>query len=327
MGRFIFTCGDINGIGPEIVIKSLNRFTKRTNDNFIFICPSNVFLNIAQKVKTDFDYDIIENISEFSKSKVAILNIGTFRQNVGKATKVSGEAAYRAIKLSSELLKQKKADAVVTAPISKDAINLTGINFHGHTEMYAKWSDTKDFVMMFLSNKLNSALITIHEPIKKVPKILNSKLLDAKLKVISKTLVTDLGIKSPKIAVLGLNPHAGENGVIGNEEENIIKPVIKKYKNVFGPFSSDAFFGNKNYFNYDIVVGMYHDQALIPFKLLNFSRGVNYTAGLPIVRTSPDHGTAFDIAGKGIADETSFYEAYKIARRIVKKRIDARSKS
>ncbi len=317
MSRFIFTCGDINGIGPEIVIKSLNRISKKTNNEFIFICPKNVFLNTAKQIKPNFNYDIRESLSDSEKSNVTIFNIGNIRQNIGKPTKLSGEAAFRAIKLSSDLLNSERADAVVTAPISKAAINLAGKNFHGHTEMYAKWSGAKNFVMMFLSDKLNSALITIHEPLKKVPKLLTTRLIDDKLKVITKTLIFDLGIKSPKIAVLGLNPHAGENGVLGHEEENIIKPVIKKYKNVFGPFSSDAFFGNKTYQDYDMVVGMYHDQALIPFKLLNFSKGVNYTAGLPIVRTSPDHGTAFDIAGRGIAGESSFYEAYKAAQRIV----------
>lgn len=320
MSRFIFTCGDINGIGPEIVIKSLNRISKKTSNEFVFICPKNVFLNTAKQIKPNFDYDIKESLSDSDKSNVTILNIGNTRQNVGEPTKLSGETAYRAIKLSSDLLNSGQADAVVTAPISKAAINSAGKNFHGHTEMYAKWSGAKNFVMMFLSNKLNSALITIHEPIKRVPKLLTTQLIDGKLRVITKTLVSDLRIKSPRIAVLGLNPHAGENGVLGNEEKNIIKPVIKKYKNVFGPFSSDAFFGNKTYLKYDIVVGMYHDQALIPFKLLNFSKGVNYTAGLPIVRTSPDHGTAFDIAGKGIADESSFYEAYKTAQRIVNNR-------
>jgi 4-hydroxythreonine-4-phosphate dehydrogenase len=174
--------------------------------------------------------------------------------------------------------------------------------------------------MMFLSKEMNAALATIHVPIKKIPQLITKILLINIFNTVKNTLEMDLGIKNAELAVLGLNPHAGELGLIGKEEEKIIKPIIDKTGFCKGPFSSDAFFANKLYKNFNCVVGMYHDQVLIPFKMLNFTSGVNYTAGLPIVRTSPDHGTAFDIAGKGLADDSSFIEAIQYANLIVNNR-------
>ena len=200
---------------------------------------------------------------------------------------------------------------------------MAGINFSGQTEMFARWSNTKNYAMTFLSKKMCAALFTIHHPLKDISKLLTFKRLSTLVDVIINTLKFDLEILEPKIAVLGLNPHAGENGIIGREEIDIIRPVIKKYTKsveIAGPFSSDAFFGSKAYKNYDMIIGMYHDQVLIPFKILNFGGGVNYTAGLPIVRTSPDHGVAYDIAGKFIADESSILQAFKYAKRIVNNR-------
>lgn len=174
--------------------------------------------------------------------------------------------------------------------------------------------------MMFLSDEIKTALNSIHIPIRQVNSSVNSKSLISKLDTVINAMRTDFRISEPRIAVLGLNPHAGENGVIGKEEIKVIKPVIDKIPEAVGPFPPDAFFAKKMYRNYDVVFGMYHDQVLIPFKLLNFNSGVNYTAGLPIIRTSPDHGTAFDIAGQGIADESSMFEAYRYAELIVKNR-------
>ncbi|MEO8398363.1 MAG: 4-hydroxythreonine-4-phosphate dehydrogenase PdxA [Ignavibacteriaceae bacterium] len=324
MNRFIFTCGDINGIGPEIVLKALNKLTaKKKADRFLFICPKNIFESTSKIITPKFNFAFAENVNEDFKNQVIILSLKNTKQNLGKPTKSSGKSSYDSIRLSFELLKNDKADSVITAPISKTAINLAGINFPGHTEMYAQWCGVKNFVMMFLSNKMNASLLTIHIPIKKVPGLINQKLFFKTLGIISNTLKIDLNINSPSIAVLGLNPHAGENGLIGDEEKNIIFPLIKKYAkkfNVSGPFVADAFFANHLYIKYNIVLGMYHDQVLIPFKMLNFSHGVNYTAGLPIVRTSPDHGTAFDIAGENLADETSMLEAFYYAEKIVKNR-------
>jgi 4-hydroxythreonine-4-phosphate dehydrogenase len=189
--------------------------------------------------------------------------------------------------------------------------------------MFAEWSGAKTFVMTFLSNKLRTCLYSIHISLKDVPKSLKINEINDKLKVILSMLIDDLGISQPRVAVLGLNPHAGEGGIIGTEEENVIIPSLKKFISggiVEGPFSSDAFFGKKRFKEYDMVFGLYHDQVLIPFKYINAGKGVNYTAGLPIVRTSPDHGVAYDIAGKGIADESSMLEAYRYAKMIVRNR-------
>ncbi len=176
---------------------------------------------------------------------------------------------------------------------------------------------------MFLSKKLNAALLSIHEPIKKVSALISSEKIISAIELLNLTAVKDLGITNPRIAVLGLNPHAGENGLIGDEEIKIIIPAIKKLKDKYfidGPFVPDAFWGNKTYKHFDIILGMYHDQVLIPFKLMNFNSGVNFTAGLNLIRTSPDHGTAFDIAGKNIADDSSLYQSYKYAVKIFRNR-------
>ncbi len=319
MNNFAFTCGDINGIGPEIVIKALNKITNISNDKFIFICPKNVFSKNVKMVKPAFEYFITTRIKNSNK-QVTVLDIGNYNCNSGIPTVESGNAAFKAVQMSFQLADTRAVDAIVTAPLSKTAINLAGKHFPGHTEMYAEWSNVKNFVMMFLSRKMNAALASIHVPISKVPGLIYPEHLKKTLDVVLNSLTKDLGINKPKIAVLGLNPHAGEEGLIGKEEQKIIKPIIrlKEYKNFLsGPFSPDAFFANRMYKKFDLVLGMYHDQVLIPFKLINFGSGVNYTAGLPIVRTSPDHGTAYDIAGKGLANESSIITAYKYAKKIV----------
>ena len=324
MNKFVFTCGDINGIGPEIVIKTLNLITRyKTPHKLYFICPSNIFQTVALRIKPTFKYEIVNQKEQDSSAVVTVINSGTAKQSIGKPTITSGKASYKSLVLSYELLKRGDADAVITAPISKTAIKMAGINFSGQTEMFARWSNTKNYAMTFLSKKMCTALFTIHNPLQDVSKLLSYKKLDALAEVVISTLKIDLRVSKPKIAVLGLNPHAGENGIIGKEEIDIISPVIKKHAksvSIEGPFSSDAFFGSKAYKNYDMIIGMYHDQVLIPFKLLNFGGGVNYTAGLPIVRTSPDHGVAYDIAGKFIADESSILQAFKYAKRIVNNR-------
>lgn len=320
MNRFIFTCGDINGIGPEIIIKSLNELHSVPDKRFIVLIPYNVFEAASEIIKPEFEYKVTKEINYKSVEQILIYDLGKAKQNLGHVTKEAGKFSYDAIRTSFKIIKKKYADAVITAPISKTAINKFGIKFPGHTEIYSSWCGVNDFVMMFLSKEMNAALVTIHEPLKRIPQLITKKLLINTLSTVKSTLEFDLGIKSPELAVLGLNPHAGESGLIGKEEKKIIKPVIDHSVYCKGPFSPDAFFANKSYKNFSCVVGMYHDQVLIPFKLMNFNSGVNYTAGLPIVRTSPDHGTAFDIAGKGIADESSMIEAYQYADLIVNNR-------
>ena len=320
MNTFIFTCGDINGIGPELIIKTLNKIHLLPGKKFIVLIPTNIFELTAGIVKPEFNFSVTNNPNDLDKKDIIIYDLGKAKQVLGSITKEAGKFAYSAIKTSFNLLSGKKADAVITAPISKMAIHMYGIKFPGHTEIYSDWCGVKDFVMMFLSSEMNAALVTIHEPIKNIPKLIKQKLLQSTITAVKNTFQSDFAAKDLRLAVLGLNPHAGESGYIGSEEEKIIKPAIKKFNYCEGPFSPDAFFANKLYKNYNCVLGMYHDQILIPFKMLNFSSGVNYTAGLPIVRTSPDHGTAFNIAGKGIADETSMLQAFRYADIIVNNR-------
>ena len=324
MLKFVFTCGDINGIGPEIAVKSLNKITiKHPSTKFYFLCPSDILDNTFSFVNPSFDYNIIKSTKTNSSCQVSIIDLGKVKRNTGIPTKISGETAFKALYQSYKTIESGATNAVITAPVSKTALRMAGIKFPGQTEMFAKWTRSSNYVMTFLSYKINAALYTIHIPLKNVSNLLSLKRLRETLNVIIHTLQVDLGLSDFKIAVLGLNPHAGENGMIGNEEKRVIQPVIKQFAksiDIQGPFSPDAFFGNKMYKKFDMVLGMYHDQVLIPFKMMNFGKGVNYTAGLPIVRTSPDHGVAYDIAEKFIADESSMIQAYKYARKIVKNR-------
>jgi 4-hydroxythreonine-4-phosphate dehydrogenase len=322
MSTFAFTCGDINGIGPEIVIQTLNKGITSKNKQVLFICPRNVFNDTIRVFKPTFKYEIVNKLPiKFNPKLVYILDIGSGRQNIGKETKDSGLISHKAILKACELAEDKIVDGIITAPISKMAFAKAGIKFPGHTELLADFFNVKKFVMMFVSNKMKAGLATIHIPIKDVPRSITKASLKNVINVVKDSLIIDFNISSPRIAVLGLNPHSGEQGKIGMEEGKIIKPVIDYFhKFIFGPMVPDAYFGTKSYKQFDCTIGLYHDQLLIPFKLLNFDKGVNYTAGLPIVRTSPDHGTAFDIAGRGAANPSSMIEAFNYAVKIVKNR-------
>ena len=320
MNTFLFTCGDINGIGPELIIKTLNKIHTLPDKRFIALIPNNIFEITAGIVKPQFSYKVTNKLKDLDNEEVIVCDLGKANQELGNVSKVSGKIAYTAIKTSFDMLTGKIADAVITAPISKTAIHKYGIKFPGHTEIYSDWCGVKNYVMMFLSSEMNAALLTIHEPIKNISGLIKQKLLINTIETIKNTFQSDFAASKIKLAVLGLNPHAGECGQFGSEEVKIIKPALAKFSFCDGPFSPDAFFANKLYNKYDCVLGMYHDQLLIPFKMLNFSSGVNYTAGLPIVRTSPDHGTAFDIAGKGIADESSMLQAFRYADIIINNR-------
>lgn len=328
MIRLVFTCGDINGIGPEICVKTIDRIFNPRRREIIFLCPKNVFLKTIRKESVKFSYQIISQNSfeVIDKKKVTVIDIGNYRQNFGKPTKESGKASYSAIIDAVKLIKKGFADAIITAPISKTSFKLAGIKFSGHTELLAGLTKSKKFMMIFLSKKMICGLTTIHVPLKKVSSLITKNRLFESAKILIRTLQNDLGIKSPKIALLGLNPHAGENGNIGTEEKNVIVPAMKLLSgaNVDGPFVPDAFYGNHNFKNYDAVLGIYHDQVLIPFKMFNFNLGVNFTAGLPIIRTSPDHGTAFDIAGKGVARPDSMIESVFWAEKIFTNRKNLR---
>jgi 4-hydroxythreonine-4-phosphate dehydrogenase len=323
MNTFIFTCGDINGIGPEVAVKTLKKVVPKSNAKFIFICPEAIFHRQIKQHILNFDYEIINSQCYSTDLPLTIIDLGRVKSKIGYPTRESGLTAFKAIELALFISNQNNNIAIVTAPISKKALVLAKINYRGHTEILADKLRVNDFAMMFLSKTMKAALATIHVPLKDVPKLISKKMLSNKITLLVKTLKKDFKITNPKIAVLGLNPHSGEDGLLGNEENKIIIPFIKEHsenKLIAGPFPSDAFWGMHLYKKFDLILGMYHDQVLAPFKLLNFDRGVNFTAGLPIVRTSPDHGTAFDIAGKGIANESSMVEAYKFAKRILSNR-------
>lgn len=324
MNNIVFTCGDINGIGPEIVIKTINKIQNPAKRKIIFICPTNVFEHYASITNPEFEFKIHNNFNEIinSKNSIIIFDIGSVKLNIGKPTKISGQTSSKAIEYSFKLISELENSAVITAPISKVSFDLAGIKYSGQTEYYADLSKQKKYLMMFLSNKMKAALLTIHVPIKDVSTNINNEKINNCIEILESSLHKDFGIKNPEIAILGLNPHSGEEGRIGFEEKEIIIPSLKKIKkhNVYGPFVPDAFFGNKSYKDYDAIIGMYHDQVLIPFKMLSFDNGVNYTAGLPIIRVSPDHGTAFDIADFGIAKPNSMISAVKWAEKIIKNR-------
>ena len=304
------TCGDINGVGPEVAIKALKQI--HGDYKFYLIGPKNLWLNQISKLKVD-------NFGSFE-----LVDLGKFSITPGTPTATSGKISIQAINESIKLWDDKVIDIIITAPISKEAIFKAGSKFKGHTEIFANHFKTNKYVMMFLSRSFYAALMTIHIPIKEVSKQLTKELLENKIQVVRNSLKEDFSLRSPKIAIMGLNPHAGESTVIGREESEIIIPVIKKLSGnkfgIYGPFSPDGFFGRKEYKNVHCVIGMYHDQVLIPFKLLNFNNGVNFTAGLPLIRTSPDHGTAFNLAGKNLADHRSMLEAIKYGIKIFKNR-------
>lgn len=312
MPKIAFTCGDINGIGPEICIKTINEIQPTEHPNLIFICPADVFKRTSQVVTPKFDYKIIDYADE-NVNAVTILNFESDKLDFGKPTITSGKAAKRALEITIDLFNTDIINSVVTAPISKEAMYEIDFHYPGHTEFFADKFDVDDFAMMFVADKMKCSLLTIHEPLSDIPELITKSRIENHIKLVVESLHKDFGIERPKIAVLGLNPHAGENGSIGNEEIEVIKPALAEMYNndIEGPFVPDAFFGNKLYEKFDLFVGMYHDQALIPFKMLNFNNGVNYTAGIPLIRTSPDHGTAFDIAGQGKADHSSMYNAYQ----------------
>lgn len=321
MARLVFTCGDINGIGPEICIKTFNKIFNPSKREIIFLCPSDVFKKTLKIFPLHADYQVISDKSAglIDSKKITVIDLGKYKQRIGKPTAYSGRASYNAIVDAVKLCRSGFADAMITAPISKTALQMAGLKFKGHTGLLASLTGSRNYLMVFLSDEMVCGLTTIHVPLKSVSRLITTGLLRDTIKTLNDSLVGDLGFRNPEIAVLGLNPHSGEDGHLGNEEVDIIMPAIKSLKGikVRGPFVPDSFFGKHLYKNYDAVLGMYHDQVLIPFKMLNFEKGVNYTAGLPIIRTSPDHGTAFDIAGKGVADESSMIQAVRWAEKII----------
>lgn len=314
------TIGDCNGIGPEIVLKSVHQPSVTRICSPVLVGPVDAFEFYANRLKMSLpSFPIVES-STLQPSQI----------RPGFVSARSGRAAARAIEAAVELAGAGIVRALVTAPVSKRALHKGGVRFPGHTEMLQRLTGAKHVAMMLVSATLRVGLVTIHVPLKRVSGSITRKLVRQRIEVIHKALVSDWRIRNPRIAVLGLNPHAGEAGDIGTEDKRIVAPVVKSLAaatmNIKGPFPADAFFARYKPSDYDAVIAMYHDQGLIPLKMSAHGRAVNVSAGLPIVRTSPDHGTAFDIAGKGIADPGSMIEAIKLAVAIAKNRQAGRTR-
>ena len=320
--------GDINGVGLETIIKTFK------DSRMMDFCTPIIFgstkvIAIHQKAleMQDFNFNIINNTEDAHPKKTNLLNIWKDEVEIhfGKATTRSGELSFDSLKQATQALKDKKIDVLVTAPINKASIQEKVSGFIGHTE-FLQGNFKGESLMIMLSEVMRIAFVTGHVPLIDVKKAITTNNIYDKTFQLNTSLIQDFGIRKPKIAVLGLNPHAGEEGMLGKEENDIITPTIKKLKEegimAFGPYPADSFFINKNLQQFDGILSMYHDQGLTAFKTLCFSNGVNYTAGLNIVRTSPVHGTAYEIAGQGIADEKSFREAVYLACDIFKKRAD-----
>lgn len=318
--------GDINGISLEVILKTL------TEPAISEICVPVLF----SSQKTISHYRKVLGLEEFHFHPVKEFNqINSKKANVyscyeeeitlelGKATDISGKYAKLSLEKATQALLDHQIDVLVTGPINKENIQAAGFSYPGHTEYLGEKLGGSP-LMLLCAEQLRVAVVTGHTPLKQVSQQISSHKVLEKIQALHQTLVRDFGIRKPKIAVLGLNPHAGENGTIGDEEKTQILPAIKSASEnmlVYGPYAADGFFGNETYKQFDGILAMYHDQGLIPFKTLAFNHGVNYTAGLKFIRTSPDHGTAYEIAGKNIADGSSFREALYMAMDIYKSRL------
>ncbi len=311
------SCGDINGIGIELIIKVMS------DNRILEICTPVIFannkvINFYRKSLPDINinFSAVKDSARVSHKQVNVYNC--WEEDVavtpGLLNDVGGKYAVMSLSIAAEALKAGKIDGLVTAPIHKKNIQSGSFNFSGHTPYLKNLFGVNEVAMFMVAENMKVALLTEHVALKDVAQYVTKENIISKLIVVNNSLKKDFGITKPKIAVLGLNPHAGDEGLIGKEEIEIIKPAVKEAKQnkdvfCFGPYSADAFFARGQHEKFDAVLALYHDQGLIPFKSLAVGEGVNYTAGLNAVRTSPDHGVAFDIAGKGIADESSFREA------------------
>ncbi len=317
--------GDLNGIGPEIVLKTFKdpRMLEFCTPLIFASVKSLSFIKKALEISTPIHG--IDHINQLIPGKVNVLNVWKDSVDIvfGVENIKMGDYAIKSLQAAAKALKTDAVDVLVTAPINKHNIQSETFKFPGHTDYLAQELEGESLMFM-VTDTLKVGLLTDHVPVKDISKFITKQLIEKKIETIYKALKQDFGITIPKIAVLGINPHTGDNGVIGDEDDKILRPTLEKInqsgKVVYGPYAADSFFGSGNYKNFDAVVAAYHDQGLIPFKTLSFGSGVNYTAGLSKIRTSPDHGTAYDIAGKNIADFTSFKEAVFKAIQIYKNR-------
>ncbi|MGE5518406.1 MAG: 4-hydroxythreonine-4-phosphate dehydrogenase PdxA [Candidatus Dadabacteria bacterium] len=322
------TCGDINGIGTELIIKSFadHRILEHCTP---IVFASNKLINFYRKAVPDvhFNYQNTKDFTKISPKQINIYNC--WEEDIvispGQLNENGGKYAVKSLLAAADALMQGHIEGVVTAPIHKNNVQSPQFSFTGHTPFFKSVANVNDVLMLLYADNLRVALVTEHIPVNTITKEITKEAILSKLALLHSSLRRDFGIDKPKIAILGLNPHAGDEGLIGNEEKQIITPAISEAKQkilVYGPYSADAFFARKSYLKFDAVLAMYHDQGLIPFKTIAVGEGVNFTAGLPFVRTSPDHGTAFDIAGKNVADVTSFLTAIFECVDIINRRND-----
>jgi 4-hydroxythreonine-4-phosphate dehydrogenase len=325
--RLGITQGDINGISYEIIIKTLK--DKRIAELCVPILYGSpkVAAYHRKAINVDnFSLNHINDATEANSKRSNVINVvdDNIRVELGKSTEAAGEASFLALEAAVNDLQVGKIDVLLTAPINKHNIQRDDFDFNGHTEYLAQRFDVESFIMLMISDELKVGVVTGHVPVSQIAEHITKDAILNKIRVLNKSLKNDFGIRKPKIAVLGLNPHVGDKGLVGKEEDEIIIPAldIAREENIMalGPYSSDGFFGRSAYTHFDAVLAMYHDQGLAPFKAITKEGGVNYTAGLPFVRTSPDHGTAYEIAGDGMASPDAFRKALYYAIDIHKTR-------
>ena len=317
--------GDPNGIGLEIILKTFQNseifesFLPIVFANFKLVEFQKKYFNLKTKIVKNKSLDYLEN------DKLNVINSwnNDYKINFGVEDKTAGELSFISLSSCSNALKEGEVDVILTAPINKANIQSEKFKFKGHTDYLNNLFNNKSLMMM-VSKNLIIGLLTDHIPLNEIVSNLSENLIIEKLKILHNSLIKDFKISNPNIAILSINPHAGDKGIIGSEDDEIIIPALHKLNKgniqIKGPFSSDSFFGSGKYKEFNAVMGIYHDQALIPFKTLSFGSGVNFTAGLDVVRTSPDHGTGYDIAGKNIANNRSFFEALLLLRKVYQNR-------
>lgn len=319
--------GDLNGIGGEIVLKTFEDVRMLDFCTPVIFASAKTIHFFKKHFNSDISIHSINNMSQLAHGKINVFNCWNEPVTIdfGKEDIKIGEYAIKSLEAATKSLKNGDIDVLVTAPINKHNIQSEVFKFPGHTD-YLNQELEGDSLMFMVTDNLRVGLLTDHVPVKDVVDNISEELIIKKVATIYNSLKQDFRIRKPKIAVLGINPHTGDNGVIGSEDDDVLRPTLKKIKEegklVYGPYAADSFFGSNNYKNFDAIIATYHDQGLIPFKTLSFGQGVNYTAGLNKVRTSPDHGTAYEIAGKGVADSNSFKEAVFTAIEIFKNRLD-----
>jgi 4-hydroxythreonine-4-phosphate dehydrogenase len=318
--RIGITHGDVNGISYEIIIKTL--MDQRLMELYtLVVYGSSKVASYHRKVLNinEFNFNLVKKADQAHPRRPNIVNIHDeeIKIDLGTSTTIAGELSLLSLDAALEDLQKGLIDVIVTAPINKKNIQAPGFTFPGQTEYFARKSQTENYLMLMVNNNVRIGMVTGHLPLSQVKEEITTELILKKIQVMNHSLMRDFGIVKPRIAVLALNPHAGDDGLIGTEEKSVIRPAIEKAysQNIlaFGPYPADGFFGAASFRNFDGILAMYHDQGMIPFKLMSFEEGVNFTAGLPMVRTAPAHGTAYELAGKDQASPEAFRNAIYMA--------------